>query len=330
MNTMAATPTQTATATWTTNTVSTSELSVGLLPSALTTKIALKDATRRHAVVARPLKAGTTYYYRLTSTDLKGRTVTYPSLTQAPASFTTPGVDRTPPQVTGAKITPLPGGIATLRWTTNEPSTAVVQAGKSTSTMTEAARADELSTDHALVLSGLEPGQTYYINGISTDTAGNTGTSGTKQFITPANGVSEQSAPAFRRGTLSGNAAINDSSLGRVTLTGALTRARSGTFTSGLLDAQRMVDWDRAIWDATRPAGVTTTLAVRFGSTTTPDSTWSAWRSLPADGRIVGGSRYIQYRVQMSAPIGVAAPSLWAIGFSHNGDAPPRDTESGG
>ena len=28
-----------------------------------------------------------------------------------------------------------------------------------------------------------------------------------------------------------------------------------------------------------------------------------------------------------AAPAGVAAPSLWAMGFSHNGEAPPTDFE---
>ncbi|HET9647004.1 MAG TPA: DUF4082 domain-containing protein [Microlunatus sp.] len=330
VNTGAATASPMATASWTTNAVSTSQVAVGTSPTALTTKVTVGEATRKHAVTARALKAGTTYYYRVTSTDLKGRTVTSPSTGQAPASFTTPAADTTPPKVTAARVTPIPGGIATVRWTTNEPSTGVVQLGLSTTAMHPAAAATDLSTDHALVLRGLDPSKTYYVNGISTDAAGNTGTSGTKQFITPAWGVSEQSAPAFRRGTATGNAAVGADSLGSVTLSGATSQARSGTFVSGLMDAQRMVDWDRAYWDATKPSGVTATLAVRFGSTAAPDSTWSGWQSVPADGRVVGSSRYIQYRVQMSAPAGVAAPSLWAIGFSNNGGRIVPPTETGG
>ena len=129
--------------TWTadTDSVATSEVAVGTSAGALTNKVTLADATHKHAVVARGLKAGVTYYYRVTSTDLKGRTVTYPSTGKAPASFTTPGADETPPKVTSARVTPLPGGTATVRWTTNEPSTAVVQVGTSKDDMRETARA---------------------------------------------------------------------------------------------------------------------------------------------------------------------------------------------
>ena len=178
-------------------------------------------------------------------------------------------------------------------------------------------------------MSGLKPNKTYFINAISNDaTEKNEGRSGTLEFITPAWGVSEQSASSFRRGTLGGNAVVDDSDgLGRVTMSGATSQSRSGTYTSVPLDSLQMVDWDRAIFDAKIPAGASASLWVRYGSTATPDSAWSAWQRVPANGRITGSSRFIQYRGQMSAPAGVAAPSLWAMGFSHNGEAPPTDFE---
>ncbi|GAA2760804.1 DUF4082 domain-containing protein [Actinopolymorpha rutila] len=324
----AATAEQSATASWTTSRVATSEVAIGTSPSALNTKVKIGDATRKHRLETRRLKPGTKYYYRVTSTDLKGQSGTYPAADKAPATFTTPTRDTRAPKVTSARVTPLPGGTATVRWTTDEPSTAVVQVGTSKGNLEPVARADELATDHALVLTGLDPGRTYLINGLSTDAAGNQGQSGTLKFVTPAWGVSEQSAPSFRRGSLGGDANVDDQdTLGRVTLAGDSSTARSGTFVSGLLDTQAMVVWDRAVWDGTIPKGATAALLVRTGSTSSPDATWTDWTRVPADGRIDGASRYLQYRVQFTAGAGAKAPSLWAVGFSHNADAPPEDAE---
>ncbi|MGW0230856.1 DUF4082 domain-containing protein [Actinopolymorpha singaporensis] len=324
----AATAEPSATATWTTSRVATSEVAIGTSPTSLKTKIKLGDATRNHRIEARRLKPGTKYYYRVTSTDLNGRSGTYPAADKAPATFTTPTRDTRAPKVTAARVTALPGGTATVRWATDEPSTAVVQAGTGKSDLEPVARADELSTDHALVLTGLDPGRTYLINGVSTDAAGNAGQSGTLKFVTPAWGVSEQSTPTFRRGSLNGDVSVDDQDpLGRVTLSGDSRTARSGTFVSGLLDTQAMVVWDRAIWDCTIPKGATASLQVRTGSTAKPDTTWTDWTKVPANGRISGASRYLQYSVQLTVGAGANAPSLWAVGFSHNGDAPPRDDE---
>ncbi|MFD2077536.1 DUF4082 domain-containing protein [Actinopolymorpha cephalotaxi] len=324
----AATATPSATASWTTSRVATSEVAIGTSPTALNTRVKLGGATRKHRLEARRLRAGTKYYYRVTSTDLEGRSGTYPAADKAPATFTTPTTDGRAPRVTSTRVTPLPGGTATVRWTTDEPSTAVVQVGTSKGDLAPVARADELSTGHALVLTGLDPGRTYLVDGLSTDAAGNQGRSGTLKFVTPAWGVGEQSAPVFRRGTVDGDATVDDQdALGRVTLSGGSGTARSGTFVSGLLDTRAMVVWDRAVWDGTIPKGATASLQVRTGSTADPDATWTDWTRVPANGRIGGASRYLQYRLELTAGIGANAPSLWAVGFSHNGTAPPEDAE---
>ena len=326
----APTASQSSTLTWTSDSVSTSQVSVGTAATSLTNEVTLRDATRKHVVKVDRLKPGVKYFYRVRSTDLSGRSVTYPSTDRAPASFTTPTADVTPPKVTAARVTPLPGGIATVRWTTNEPSTAVVQVGENTTAMTAVARDDDLSTSHALVLNGLKPNTTYYINGVSNDAAANTGRSSNLQFVTPAWGVSEQGTPTFSRGALSGSATVDSSELGRVTLSGATKQARSGTYVSVPLDAQQMVDWDRGIWDGKIPSGATATLLFRTGSTDVPDSTWTAWQRMPANGRVAGSSRYLQYQVNLSSPAGVAAPSLWAMGFTHNGEEPAHEMEARG
>ena len=325
----APTATQSSTLTWATDTVSTSQVRFGTSPTSLTNEVTLEDATRRHLVTAARLKPGVKYFYRVSSTDLSGRTVTHPKADRPPATFTTPTADVTPPKVTSARVTPLPGGIATVRWTTNEPSTAVVQAGENTTAMRDVARADELSTSHALVVSGLRPSTTYSISGVSYDAAANAGRSATLQFVTPAWGISEQGTPTFSRGALSGAAVLDPDELGRVTLSGATTRARSGVYVSVPLDAQQMAGWDRAIWDGKVPAGASAALLFRTGSTDVPDSTWTPWQKMPANGRVAGSSRYLQYQVQLASPAGVTAPSLWAVGFTHNGEEPAHEVEAG-
>jgi hypothetical protein len=94
------------------------------------------------------------------------------------------------------------------------------------------------------------------------------------------------------------------------------------------MDAQQMVEWDRATWTATAPAGASLRVSVRVGSTPEPDATWTSWQPLSGTGdRVVGHSRYLQYRLEMTAAKGGATSSLTAIGFTHNGSLPQPDKE---
>jgi hypothetical protein len=146
--------------------------------------------------------------------------------------------------------------------------------------------------------------------------------------VTPAYGVAQHSAPAFLVGSPAGDAVVDESGLGSVTLSGATTRTRSGSYLSSILDAQAMVDWDRAVWDVGLPGGSRAVLSVRTGSTTTPDSSWSAWRTVPGQGgRTTGSSRFLQYRIEMTSNAGSAPPRLHAIGFSSNGTPPNHEKE---
>jgi hypothetical protein len=96
---------------------------------------------------------------------------------------------------------------------------------------------------------------------------------------------------------------------------------------SGLLDARVMADWERASWTATTPARTGLTVSVRTGSTAVPDATWSDWTRLDGSGaRVRGSSRFLQYRVEMTAAA-AASPVLHAFGASHNGvpPVPPKE-----
>ncbi|GAA2109871.1 hypothetical protein GCM10009841_31480 [Microlunatus panaciterrae] len=309
-----------ATVSWTTTEPTSSEVTYGTTPSTLSSTTKVGGATRKHAVRLPGLKRQTTYYYRVVAQDTSGNVRTYPATTLPPLSFTTPKSDVAKPVLTGPVVTPLPDGTAAVRWASNEKADSVVRFGRSTARLGDLRLSRDLVKDHAVVLTGLQPDHTYWFDVTSTDAAGNATVGKPLRFTTPAAGVAEQTAPAFRRGDTSGSATVTTDGFGSVTLSGAATASRQGTFVSGVLDARAMVDWDRATWQATTPAGSKLTVSVRTGSTAKVDGNWSAWRTLAGSGaRVVGSSRYVQYRVEMSSPAGVAAPSMVGIGITHNG-----------
>ena len=146
-------------------------------------------------------------------------------------------------------------------------------------------------------------------------------------FETPEWGVADQMTASFKRGIVNGAATIDEADLGSITLAGSRTTARKGTFVSGVLDAQAMVDWHEALWHAQVPSGSKLVVSVRTGSTLEPDKTWSDWSTVDSKGQITGSSRYIQYKLKMTSPVATAAPILYGIGFSNDGAPPPQERE---
>jgi hypothetical protein len=87
--------------------------------------------------------------------------------------------------------------------------------------------------------------------------------------------------------------------------------ASTGTYTSKVFDGTTSGPWGTATWTADRPAGTTLTVQVRTGNSSTPGSSWSAWRTLSASGAsIAATSRYIQYRVVLSTSASAQTPVL--------------------
>jgi chitodextrinase len=310
---------QTASLQWTTTSVATSEISLGTSTTKLTTTKAKRDATRKHSVSVSGLKPGTRYYYRVTSRDAKGVARTSPALTEAPASFVTPAEDAKKPTATAPVVTPLPDGTARVEWSTSEPATGAVRTGRSAGKLSVAAADSEASRTHSLVVTGMAPDSTYWIQTTSTDPAGNVATGKPARVTTPSAGVAEQQTASFRRGRLTGAAVVDPAGSGAVTLSGKQSGKRQGTFTSGLLDAQAMVDWDRAVSSTVVPKGSAMELRVRTGSTASPDSSWSSWKTVSGKGRVKGSSRFLQYEVVLTSKAGAAAPELRAFGVTANG-----------
>jgi hypothetical protein len=170
-----------------------------------------------------------------------------------------------------------------------------------------------------VVLTGLEPDTRYRLEVDSVDPAGNKAPGKVITFVTPEWGVAEQMTASFKRGTPKGAAIVDEADLGSITLTGSRTAARRGTFVSGVLDAQAMVDWERALLPAEVPSGSKLVVSVRTGSMLKPDKTWSSRRTVSSKGEITGSSRYIQYKLRMTSPVATAPPVLYGIGFSNDG-----------
>ena len=125
---------------------------------------------------------------------------------------------------------------------------------------------------------------------------------------------------------------LADRGFGSVTLaddaSGTNGKRRSGSFDSGVVDAQAMVDWDRVMLRADVPSGCTLTVRVRTGSTAVPDGSWSSWRTVADGDRVGKGSRYIQYRVELTSQAKTGTPSLYGIGFVNNGTPLATATET--
>jgi hypothetical protein len=96
------------------------------------------------------------------------------------------------------------------------------------------------------------------------------------------------------------------------------------------MDAGQMVTWDRLTYQADIPAGASVKVSVRIGSISTPDATWSAWTPVAANGRVVGSSRYLQYRVELTSTVPSSTPVLRDIAITNSGTQllPPTETQN--
>lgn len=168
---------------WTTDEPADSDVQFGT--SDLGNSEASGDSETNHKIVLSNLDAGTTYNYMIGSTDAAGNGATESSV----ATFTTnPDIDITAPEITVApQIVYKNDESATIRWTTDEESTAEVEFGTSTSlgTVRTLSTTDET---HEVTLTNLSAATTYYYSVASTDLSSNGPTqSDTLSFTTDTN-----------------------------------------------------------------------------------------------------------------------------------------------
>lgn len=95
--------------------------------------------------------------------------------------------------------------------------------------------------------------------------------------------------------------------------------ALAGSFTSSVLDALAADDTVFS-WDAATPAECSTVVEARFGVTSLPDASWSAWVAVPNGAPSPDATgRFLQYRVGLSCPSPAGAPTVANIAVDCRG-----------
>ena len=139
---------------------------------------------------------------------------------------------------------------ATVTWQTNEPASSRVEFGLSPGSLGSFATVGGESVSHAVQLTGLTPGTTYYYRAVSSDSYGNVATSPTTPaaFTTtvppppPPLSLTDTLVADFAAGTLDAGTYITESANGEVTL-----RPSAGAEFSG---SALPAGWSSFIWNA--------------------------------------------------------------------------------
>ena len=157
-----------------------------------------------------------------TSRTSKTRLRSDGGVTRTSARVAAPGTttDTTAPTVSGLEVLSLPDGTATVTWRTDEAADSQVRFGRSASALDRSRQDRERVSEHAVVLTGLEPGRTYAYTVRSVDAAGNAATSGTARFVQAAAGVADSTAASLRMGRSDNAGFIGSRRDGEVELAG--------------------------------------------------------------------------------------------------------------
>jgi hypothetical protein len=76
----------------------------------------------------------------------------------------------------------------------------------------------------------------------------------------------------------------------------------SGSYVSRVFDAGSSVTWAGLSWDASVPSGTTLTVQVRSGDVATPNTSWTAWATIPTSGASMNRTaRYAQYQLLLTS-----------------------------
>jgi hypothetical protein len=156
----------TATITWTTDEIATSNVDYGLTTSYGSTATTPGNVTSHSVVVGPPLTAGTLYHYQVRTADGSGNLTTTGDFTFTTAAAANPVI------TLGPAAGPIGGTTATITWTTDEPSTSVVEYGL-TVTYGSSSSSSTAVAAHSVALSSLSPMTTYHYRVGSTDSCGN-------------------------------------------------------------------------------------------------------------------------------------------------------------
>ncbi len=181
---------ESATIRWTTDEESTAEVEFGLTED-LGTVRTLSTSGKKHEVTLTNLSPDATYYYTVASSDLSNNGPT----TSDTLSFTTDAnPDLSSPVISDVEYS-VSDSLAIVGWTTDELSDSFVEFGTDSLALDLNVGSTEGTTDHAITLTNLEPGATYYFVVGSTDRAGNPSTE-SEQFEFTTLSTADTVAPA--------------------------------------------------------------------------------------------------------------------------------------
>jgi len=175
-----------ATISWTTNKVASSELDYGL-DTNYTSSTTDANLNSTHSFTISGLTKATAYHFRLSNTDANGNYATSTDYTFSTVDTS----DYTPPVITFATSTSITGITdisAIISWSTNEMATSSLRYGVDTSYASNTLTNDHLNTSHTYTLSGLTRGTQYHIQLGNSDASGNTAVSGDFTFATTDSG----------------------------------------------------------------------------------------------------------------------------------------------
>ena len=287
------------------------EVEYGTRSDRLSARVVDGTQAGRRAVGLAGLTPGTTYWYRVRVTAPDGRTTVSPLRT-----LVTAATDRRAAGVSAVSVLPRPDGTAAVGWRTDESAAATLLIGDAPDALADWPGGLG-GRRHTVVVTGLAPQTTYHYRVRSVDAAGNTtvwpaADRPPATFVSAAVGVADFTGPQLRTGTALRTTVTDEG----VRLSGT---ARTGSKVSRVLDAGQMVTWDRVTYQADVPRGAGVRLFVRTGSTSTPSAGWSGWTAVGQGDRVVSGSRYAQYRVELTRARGGKSPTLRGVGITSDG-----------
>jgi len=143
---------------------------------------------KSQSAVLTGLTASTTYHYRIVVIDAAGNMTKSGDKTLETSASTDSVADTTAPVITNIKTADITVSGVTVKWSTNEPTTATVDYGESTKYSRSAGTGDGSKTETSFSASivGLLPATTYYFRVVAVDAAGNKAVSDNNTFKTLA------------------------------------------------------------------------------------------------------------------------------------------------
>ncbi|MFH7320184.1 fibronectin type III domain-containing protein [Desulfurivibrio sp. D14AmB] len=168
--------TNSATVIWTTNQPADSMVEYGET-SAYGSSVADATLVLNHSMELADLKPGTTYHFRLISTNSDGssRSTSNQTLQTETSS--------NPPEISNIEVVDITGTSATIAWITDQPADSVVEYGTSQS-YGQTVSKDHPTTIHTLTITGLAPGSNYHFRITSTNSDGDSQSSDDLTFRT--------------------------------------------------------------------------------------------------------------------------------------------------